>query len=94
MADNKNMELNDEMMANATGGTDGASGGEPKFKVGDYVHYELTNPQTGQTMAINGTITSYEFLNEINMNRYTINPDPNEYNVTELQAREDRIRYA
>ena len=34
MADNKNMELNDEMMANATGGTDGASGGEPKFKVG------------------------------------------------------------
>ena len=34
MADNKNMELNDEMMANATGG-EGEEIPAPRFKVGD-----------------------------------------------------------
>ena len=43
MADNKNMALDDDMMTKATGGA-GSADSEPKFKVGDYVHYELTNP--------------------------------------------------
>lgn len=34
MADNKNMELNDEMLADAAGGADGDIPA-PKFKVGD-----------------------------------------------------------
>ena len=92
MADSKNMELNDEMMASANGGTGAA--GDPKFKVGDYVHYELTNPATGETMAVNGTITAFEFVGEANKWRYTIKMDPNPYNCTEVQAVEDRIRYA
>ena len=36
MADNMNMELNDEMLAGATGGVGGGQP-EPKFKVGDHV---------------------------------------------------------
>ncbi len=35
MADNKNMELNDEMMAKASGGTE--EGSQPQFSVGDTV---------------------------------------------------------
>ena len=35
MADNKNMELNDEMMANAAGGFGDME--DPKYKVGDTV---------------------------------------------------------
>ena len=93
MADNKNMALDDDMMTKATGGAGSADSG-PKFKVGDYVHYELTNPQTGETMAVNGTITAMDFLNEINMWRYTVKMDPNPYNCTEVQAREDRLTYA
>ena len=88
----ENTKLNDEMMAKATGGTGAPS--EPKFKVGDYVHYELTNPQTGETMAVNGTITAMEFLDEISMWRYTVKTDPNSYNCTEVQAREDSLTYA
>ena len=38
MTDNKNMELNDEMMANAAGGT-GETTSEPKFNIGDKVVY-------------------------------------------------------
>ena len=93
MADNKNMELNDTEMGKATGGN-GIAGSEPKFKAGDHVHYELTNPQNGQTMAVNGTITAMEFINEINMWRYTVQVEPNQYNCTEVQAREDRLTYA
>ena len=36
MAENKNMEVNDEIMKNASGGTDNGAP-EPKFKVGDRV---------------------------------------------------------
>ena len=39
MADNKNMELNDEMMAKATGGN-GVPSSENKFNVGDTVHWQ------------------------------------------------------
>ena len=39
MADNKNMELNDEMMKQATGGTLVPSS-ENKFNVGDHVHWQ------------------------------------------------------
>ena len=92
MSDNKNMELNDEMMAKVTGGVVGAQT-EPKFKVGDHVHYERAFPQTGQTMALNGTITAMEFINEISMWRYTIKTDPNEFNCPEVQAREDSLTY-
>ena len=38
MADNKNMELNDEMMAKAIGGT-GEGTHQPQFNVGDKVWY-------------------------------------------------------
>ena len=92
MAENKNMELNDEMMAKASGGMDGAAG-QPKYKVGDRVHYELTNPANGETMAVNGTITAMEFVNEANKWRYTVQMDPNAYNCTEVQATEDHLSY-
>ena len=91
MADNRNMELNDEMMAKATGGVDGVWG-QPKYKIGDRVHYELTNPATGETMAVNGTITAYEFINEANKWRYMVQMDPNPYNCKEVQATEDHLR--
>ncbi|MCR5212035.1 MAG: hypothetical protein K6C41_05735 [Lachnospiraceae bacterium] len=94
MADNKNMELNDEMMAKASGGIDGGLGSGPKYKIGDRVHYELTNPTTGETMAVNGTIVAVEFVNEAKKWRYTINTEPNPYNVTEVKATEDHLRYA
>ena len=94
MADNRNMELNDEEMANASGGTGGSVSGSPKFKTGDHVLYTLTNPQTGQTMTITGSVTAVNFSNEANQWKYSINPDPNEFNVTELQAVEDHLTYA
>ncbi|MCR5788700.1 MAG: hypothetical protein K6G83_02325 [Lachnospiraceae bacterium] len=93
MANEKNMELNDEMMANATGGAE-VEGTSPKFKIGDRVHYDLTNPATGQTMSVDGTITAFEFVTEAGKWRYTIKTDPNPYNCTEVQAVEDHLRYA
>ena len=44
MAENKNMELNDEMMTNATGGA-GDSRPEPKFNIGDKVVYVVDNSE-------------------------------------------------
>lgn len=37
MSDNKNIELNDEMMAKATGGVGEANAPTPKYKVGAHV---------------------------------------------------------
>ncbi len=37
MADNRNIELNDEMMSKATGGTEGASNPGFVFNIGDWV---------------------------------------------------------
>ncbi len=37
MADNKNMELNDDMMAKASGGSEEPTS-ENKFNIGDHVH--------------------------------------------------------
>ncbi len=59
MADNKNMELDDEMMANASGGTDEAPGSNPRFNVGDRVTFEL-NYNDGTIMII-GTVKSYHW---------------------------------
>lgn len=92
MAENKNMEIDDEAMARATGGTGNDS--TPKFKVGDRVHYELTNPVTGETMAVNGAIVSFEFVDEAGKWRYKVDLEPNSYNCTEVQALEDRLSYA
>ncbi len=94
MADSRNMELNDEAMANAAGGADAGLGGGPKFKIGDRVHYELTNPANGGTMAVDGNITAVEFVNEAGKWRYTIQTDPNPYNCTEVKAVEDHLTYA
>ena len=37
MSDNKNIELNDDLMANATGGTGNGSNPAWVFKIGDWV---------------------------------------------------------
>ena len=39
MVDNKNMELNDEMMAKASGGSEEPTS-ENKFNIGDHVHWQ------------------------------------------------------
>lgn len=90
MTDNKNTKLNDELMSNVTGGT-GEVSVNPKYKVGDRVHYELTNPANGQTMAVDGTITGISFENTISMWMYDVKMDPNPYNCTEVRAREERL---
>ena len=43
MADNKNMKLNDEMMANAAGGNNEIPG--PKYQVGDNVKLKFANDE-------------------------------------------------
>lgn len=55
MADNKNMEIDDEIMAKASGGIDEALS-SPKFNTGDRVTFEL-NYNDGAIMII-GTVKS------------------------------------
>ncbi len=51
MADNKNMELNDEMMLRATGGTGDTPPIELKFHIGDRVRMK-GNPERGEGTVI------------------------------------------
>ena len=53
MADNKNMELNDEMMANATGGTGEVT--DPKYEIGDTVQLKFANEE-GVVTVVDGTV--------------------------------------
>jgi hypothetical protein len=54
MADNKNMELNDEMMANATGGF-GEENTDPKYELGDTVQLKFSNDE-GVVTVVDGTV--------------------------------------
>ena len=44
MTENKNIELNDEMMAKATGGNGGEIAG-PKYEIGDTVQLKFANDE-------------------------------------------------
>ena len=53
MADNKNMELNDEMMKQAAGGWGEPE--EPKYNVGSKVHLKFGN-ENGEVTTLVGTV--------------------------------------
>ena len=72
MADNKNMELNDEMMAKASGGT-GEDRSEFKFAVGDHV----------TMIGKEGTVTEAYDFHGVNM--YAVHWIANEYGPEEDQ---------
>ncbi len=74
MADNKNMELNDEMMAKASGGTgDGKS--TFKYAVGDHV----------TMIGKEGTVTDAYISLGGALNLYAVHWSPNEYGPEEDQ---------
>jgi C-terminal processing protease CtpA/Prc len=59
MADNKNMELNDEMMANAAGGNGGEIAG-PKYEIGDTVQLKFANDE-GVVTTVTGVVDDRRF---------------------------------
>ena len=54
MSDNKNVELNDEMMATVTGGNSDISG--PKYEIGDQVNIKFANDE-GVVTVVTGHVT-------------------------------------
>ena len=54
MADNRNIELNDEMMANAAGGNGGEIPG-PKYEIGDTVQLKFANDE-GVVTTVTGVV--------------------------------------
>lgn len=62
MENNKNMELNDELMATASGGAGDIGGGEtngPKYNVGDTVMLKFGNDE-GVITTVPGTVLATE----------------------------------
>ncbi len=53
MADSRNMELNDEMMEKANGGTEGIAG--PKYEIGDKVQVKVID-DSGIATTVDGFI--------------------------------------
>ena len=53
MTDNKNMKLDDEMMAKATGGVEDMPG--PKYDIGDEVQLKFANEE-GVVTTVTGTV--------------------------------------
>lgn len=90
MADMKDMKLNDEALDSVVGGAGAdAAHGQPKFKVGDHVKYDLV----GQIYT--GNITAVYFFDPLGMYAYTIVCDPNPNGLKDIQnARETGITLA
>ena len=86
MTETKNMALNDDMMAKATGGSSEPTS-DPKFNIGDRVTFEL-NYNDGSVM-ITGSVKSYHWSSFADTWQYDILADndpfghPEENNIYE-----------
>ena len=72
MADSRNMELNDSMMAGAVGGRLGELG-EAKYKIGQVVKVHLSEGEYGQTLSgtvvgIEATLVTWSYSVEVQSN--------------------------
>ncbi len=93
MADNKNMKVDDEIMATAAGGTDGAATTEPKFKMGDYVQFEQV--YNGTPIIVKGRIVKIHFESFFDTWEYDIESEnhPSGHPV-EINIWEKHLSYA
>lgn len=84
MSDNMNVELNDDMMAVATGGMEGMDNDSPKFNVGDTVRFRDSDESGKQEIRVGHVV---EVTNDNDGWGYRYKTDSSDNVISEINLR-------